>query len=93
MLTAGGRRDLRARCLGGPPPPRGDPGEVRQRDSYWLRNERMFEHLDAAVRERQPDRVLVITGAGHKYFLDELAREAGYRWVDPRDYLPPVQEG
>lgn len=60
----------------------------RQRDSFWRRNERMFEQLDDVVRERQPDRVLVITGAGHKYFLDELARDAGYRWVDPSDYLP-----
>ena len=40
------------------------------------------------LRHRTPERVLVIVGFGHKYFLDELTREAGYRWVDPREWLP-----
>lgn len=60
----------------------------RQRDNYWLRNEHMFENIDDAVQEQDAERVFVITGAGHKYFLDELARDAGYRWIDPREYLP-----
>ena len=61
---------------------------VRQRDSYWRRNERMFETLHTAVEERDAERILVVVGAGHRYFLDELAREHDYRWVDPRDWLP-----
>ena len=61
---------------------------VRQRDSYWRRNERMFETLHTAVEDRDAQRVLVVVGAGHRYFLDELARDHGYRWVDPRDRLP-----
>lgn len=60
----------------------------RQLDNYWGRNQHLFERLDTAVRERKPERVLVVVGAGHRYFLDELAREAGYRWIDPRDWLP-----
>ena len=64
-----------------------DVGE-RQRDSYWLRNERMFDRLHAAVEARDAERILVVVGAGHRYFPDELARDHGYRWVDPRDWLP-----
>lgn len=60
----------------------------RQLDSYWTRNQRMFERLDEAVAGRDAERVLVVVGAGHKYFLDELARDHGYRWIDPREWLP-----
>ena len=66
----------------------GDDAGRRQVDNYWERNQRMFDRLQAAAEERDADRVLVVTGAGHKYFLDELARDAGWRWVDPREYLP-----
>jgi len=62
----------------------------RQTANYWLRNERMFESLEAAMEREQPDRVLVTVGSGHKYFLDELAGKAGYRWIDPREWLPPL---
>lgn len=55
---------------------------------YWNRNREMFERIEEAVASRRPERILVVVGMGHKYFLDELARERGYRWVDPRDYLP-----
>lgn len=60
----------------------------RQLDKYWTRNERMFARLDDAAEEHAAERILAITGAGHKYFLDELARDADYRWIDPREYLP-----
>ncbi len=63
---------------------------VRQTENYWLRNRRMFEYLEEAIEREQPDRVLVTVGSGHKYFLDVLVREAGYRWIDPREWLPPV---
>lgn len=55
---------------------------------YWIRNREMFERIEEAVAAQRPDRILVVVGMGHKYFLDALARERGYRWVDPRDYLP-----
>lgn len=61
---------------------------AHQTAHYWLRNHRMFEHVEAAESARQAERILVVVGAGHKYFLDELARQAGYDWVDPLEYLP-----
>lgn len=61
---------------------------AHQTENYWLRNERMFAHVQEAIDEHDPERVLVIVGSGHKYFLDKLTREAGYRWIDPRDWLP-----
>ena len=64
-----------------------DVGE-RQRDSYWRRNQGMFDLLHDAVEEQDAERTLVVVGAGHRYFLDELARDHGYRWVDPREWLP-----
>ena len=61
----------------------------RQTDNYWLRNREMFSNIEEAVERRDDvERILVVVGAGHKYFLDELARKAGWRWVDPLDYLP-----
>ncbi|MDP2496514.1 MAG: DUF5694 domain-containing protein [Candidatus Palauibacterales bacterium] len=61
----------------------------RQTDNYWLRNREMFSNIEEAVQRRDDvERILVVVGAGHKYFLDELARKAGWRWVDPLDYLP-----
>lgn len=48
----------------------------------------MLENLQGAIQQRGPERVLVIVGRGHKYFLDELTREAGYRWIDPREWVP-----
>lgn len=61
----------------------------RQVENYWLRNRKMFSEVEEAIDRWEPDRVLIVVGAGHKYFLDMLVRNAGYRWVDPRDYLPP----
>lgn len=65
-----------------------DNAGERQTENYWLRNEHMFANIDEAVQDEEPARILVVVGAGHKYFLDELARDAGYRWVDPREWLP-----
>lgn len=65
----------------------GDSAGRRQTDHYWLRNERMFDRIDAAAAGRIPERVLVVVGAGHKYFLDELAVRRGYEWTDPLTYL------
>ena len=69
----------------------GDAG-ARQTERYWLRNERMFEYLEEAIEEQEPQRVLATVGMGHKCFLDELVLENGYRWVDPRGFLPPSSD-
>jgi hypothetical protein len=66
---------------------RNDMG-VRQLENYWLRNREMFRNLRHAVETHEPQRVLVVTGMGHKYFVDTLVFESDYRWVDPREYLP-----
>lgn len=65
-----------------------DNAGPRQVENYWLRNRKMFAEVEEAIHRRDPGRVMIIVGAGHKYFLDVLVREAGYRWVDPRNYLP-----
>lgn len=59
-----------------------------QVENYWRRNRKMFERMQEAIEAQGPGRVLVIVGSGHKYFLDELTQEAGYRWIDPREHLP-----
>lgn len=73
--------------------PRVDYQEIgqRQTDAYWLRNERMFDMMQASIEAQDPERVLVVVGAGHRYFLDELVYEQGYRWIDPREWLPSVE--
>lgn len=67
---------------------RGKPIGAQQTENYWLRNRKMFENMQKAIAARDAERLLVVVGSGHKYFLDELSREAGYRWVDPREWLP-----
>lgn len=54
-----------------------DSAGARQTANYWGRNRRMFEEIEEAVRRERLERILVVVGAGHKYFLDELARERG----------------
>lgn len=61
---------------------------ARQTENYWRRNQKMFGYLQDAIERKETERVLIIVGSGHKYFLDELTREAGYRWIDPREWLP-----
>lgn len=66
----------------------GDSVGSRQVENYWLRNRKMFENMQDAINVKNAKRALVIVGAGHKYFLDELVRKSDYRWIDPREYLP-----
>ena len=61
---------------------------TRQVENYWLRNRKMFQNMREAIETGEAQRVLVVTGMGHKYFIDTLVVEAGFRWVDPREYLP-----
>ena len=56
-------------------------------NAYWyMRNAKMFSKLGLIA---QPgDRVLVLVGAGHSYWLRHFARETpGFLNVDPRPYL------
>jgi hypothetical protein len=64
-----------------------DSAGARQTANYWGRNRHMFEEIEEAVQRERPERILVVVGAGHKYFLDELVGERGWSWVDPLDYL------
>ncbi|WP_445666269.1 DUF5694 domain-containing protein [Fodinibius sp. AD559] len=68
----------------------GDSVGSRQVDNYWLRNKKMFTNVQDAIKEKDAKRALIIVGAGHKYFLDELVRKSDYRWIDPREYLSPL---
>lgn len=52
----------------------------------WLGEQAESEEWAAAGRP--PQRVLIVTGMGHKYFIDTLVFQSRYRWVDPREYLP-----
>lgn len=55
---------------------------------YWyMRNAKIIAKLRDVVRPG--DRVLVVFGAGHKHWLEQIATNApGFEVVDARDYLP-----
>jgi hypothetical protein len=56
---------------------------------WFLRNAKIFAKLMEVARPG--DRVLVVFGAGHAYWLRELARGTpGFTLVDANDYLDPV---
>ena len=56
---------------------------------WYMRNAKIFGKLMTIAEPG--DRVLVIYGAGHNYWLRHFARETrGYRSVDPLVYLKPV---
>lgn len=53
---------------------------------WYLRNAKIFAKLMHAAKPG--DRVLVVYGGGHSYWLRHFARETpGYRFVDPVPYL------
>ena len=54
--------------------------------AWYLRNAKIFGKLMSIVKPG--DRVLVVYGAGHGYWLRHFASETpGFRYVDPRPYL------
>ncbi len=64
-------------------------GFGRQRlEGIMARNQRMFEFLDRDVKRLGARRVMVVVGAGHKFALEDLARQHGYRIIRSEDYLP-----
>jgi hypothetical protein len=56
---------------------------------WYTRNALIFARLVQAARPG--DRIVVIYGAGHSYWLREFARTTpGFRLVEANDYLPPA---
>ncbi|WP_338245372.1 DUF5694 domain-containing protein [Aurantiacibacter hainanensis] len=62
-------------------------------NAYWyMRNAKMF--AKAGLTAEPGDRVLIIVGSGHKYWLDHFASlTPGYESVDPRPYLRSAEDG
>ncbi len=62
-------------------------------NAYWyMRNAKMFAKADLIAEPG--DRVLIIVGSGHKYWLDHFAEMAvNYSLVDPRPYLERADTG
>lgn len=62
-------------------------------NAYWyMRNAKMFAKVGLIAEPG--DRVLIIVGSGHKYWLDHFASEAeGYTSVDPRPWLEAADDG
>jgi Family of unknown function (DUF5694) len=57
---------------------------------YYLRNAKIFAKLMQVAKPG--DRVLVVYGAGHNYWLRHFAAETpGYKFVDPVPYLKAVK--
>lgn len=67
----------------------GDPAEQpgAELNALWyMRNAKIFAKLTQVAKPG--DRVVLIFGAGHSYWLRHFVETApGYRLVDPRDYL------
>ncbi len=65
----------------------GDRQPGAELNGYWfMRNAKMFAKLMAIARPG--DRVLVVVGGGHKYWLDHLVETTpGFDLVDPMPYL------
>lgn len=58
--------------------------------AWYLRNAKIFGKLMSLVKPG--DRVLVVYGSGHGYWLRHFASETpGFRFVDPRPYLAKAQ--
>lgn len=62
-------------------------------NAYWyMRNAKMFAKVGLIAEPG--DRVLIVVGAGHKFWLDHFADLAeGYVSVDPRPYLEAADDG
>jgi len=66
---------------------RGEMQPAAELNAYWfMRNAKIFSKLQDVTKPG--DRVLVVYGAGHKYWLEKLAMETpGFKAIDPRPYL------
>lgn len=64
-----------------------DPVGAEQMGAWWRRNLTIFAR--AAHHAEPGERIVVIYGAGHKHLLEQFFSDAaGFRLVDPLDYLP-----
>ncbi len=66
---------------------RGETQPGAELQAYWfMRNAKIFSKL---VQVTKPgDRVVIVYGAGHKFWLDHFAKQTpGYMLVDPAPYL------
>jgi len=67
-----------------------DAGEAQpgaELNAYWfMRNAKIFAKI--ADVAKPGDRIVIVYGAGHKHWLDHLARNTpGFMLIDPVDYL------
>ncbi|MGD9799203.1 MAG: DUF5694 domain-containing protein, partial [Parvularculaceae bacterium] len=67
-----------------------DEGEAQpgaELNAYWfMRNAKLFSKLIDVVKPG--DRVIIVYGAGHKFWLDHLTEMTpGFVRIDPVDYL------
>lgn len=52
------------------------------------RNERMLNFALADVQRLGSRRVMILVGAGHKFAIEDLLRQRGYRVVPSAGYVP-----
>lgn len=60
----------------------------RRADGSMARNIEMANFLEAGIAARRVSRVLVVVGAGHKWALEAILRERGYRIRPSSEFLP-----
>lgn len=62
-------------------------------NAYWyMRNAKMFAKIGLVAKPGE--RVFVLVGAGHKYWLDHFANNVpGYKAVNPKPYLEDATKG
>lgn len=59
-------------------------------ENFELRNRHMADFLEQDIRQFGSRRVMVIVGAGHKLFLEEILRKRGYHIVPSLEFLPEI---
>jgi hypothetical protein len=70
----------------------GEEQPAAELQGYWfMRNAKIFSKLHDVTRPG--DRIVVIYGAGHKFWLDHLvSMTPGFKLVDPTPYLRAAAE-
>ena len=71
----------------------GDAQPGAELKAYWyMRNAKMFAKVGLIAEPG--DRVLIVVGSGHRYWLDRFASETpGFTSVDPRPWLEQADDG
>ena len=70
---------------------RGEDQPAAELQAYWfMRNAKIFSKLTNVVRPG--DRIVIVYGAGHKYWLEHFAEHTpGYMKIDPAPYLATAE--